>query len=170
MTTSKIDNSQRTAAKVAGWSGLLTFAIVVFGNYVLLNPLVVPGDAAATAVAIGGGGIGMAQRKAVAVAIPVFSTIAPTLSTAVHAVLPTPRFTSFVARRIPNFLAVTAKHFRKFAEWNIAQKIADIAALLAVLGELAIANLIHGGVIADDCDIGNTKTVRRLHVEGRHAE
>jgi hypothetical protein len=45
-------------------------------------------------VAIGGGGIGMAQRKAVAVAILAFSTIAPTLSTAVHAVLPTPRFTS----------------------------------------------------------------------------
>src|SRR5213080_901122 len=49
MTISKIDNSQRTAAKVAGWSGLLTFAIVVFGNFVLLNPLTVPGDAAATA-------------------------------------------------------------------------------------------------------------------------
>src|SRR5947199_1262437 len=59
MTTSMIDppkdgfavanNSQRTAAKIAGVAGLLTFAIVVFGNYVLLNPLVVPGDAAATA-------------------------------------------------------------------------------------------------------------------------
>jgi hypothetical protein len=49
MTTSKIDNAQRTAAKVAGWSGLLTFAIVVFGNFVLLNPLTVPGNAAATA-------------------------------------------------------------------------------------------------------------------------
>src|SRR5256885_14471844 len=49
MTISTICNSQRTAAKVAGWSGLITFAIVVFGNYVLLNPLVVPGDAAATA-------------------------------------------------------------------------------------------------------------------------
>ena len=49
MTLTAIDNSQRTAAKVAGWSGLLTFAIVVFGNYVLLNPLVIPGDAAATA-------------------------------------------------------------------------------------------------------------------------
>ncbi len=44
-----IDNSQRTAAKIAGWSGLLTFAIVVIGNYMLLNPLVVPGDAVATA-------------------------------------------------------------------------------------------------------------------------
>ncbi len=49
MTTLAIDNSQRTAAKVAGWTGLLTFAIVVFGNYVLLNPLTVPGNAAATA-------------------------------------------------------------------------------------------------------------------------
>ena len=44
-----IDNSQRTAAKVAGVTGLLAFVIVVFGNYVLLNPLVVPGDAVATA-------------------------------------------------------------------------------------------------------------------------
>jgi Domain of unknown function (DUF4386) len=49
MTTSKIDNSQRTAAKVAGWNGLITFAIVVFGNYVLLNPLIVPGNVVATA-------------------------------------------------------------------------------------------------------------------------
>ena len=49
MTIGPIDNSQRTAAKVAGWSGLLTFAIVVFGNFVLLNPLTVPGNAAATA-------------------------------------------------------------------------------------------------------------------------
>ena len=44
-----IDDSQRTAAKVAGWSALFTFAIVVFGNYVLLNPLIVSGNAAATA-------------------------------------------------------------------------------------------------------------------------
>ena len=44
-----IDNSQRTAAKVAGFSGLLAVAIVVFGNYVLLSPLIVPGNAAETA-------------------------------------------------------------------------------------------------------------------------
>src|SRR2546430_2079894 len=49
MTVRPMDNSQRTAAKIAGWSGLLTFAIVVFGNYVLLNPLIVSGNAAATA-------------------------------------------------------------------------------------------------------------------------
>ena len=44
-----IDNSQRTAAKIAGVSGLLAVAIVVFGNYVLLSPLIVPRDAAETA-------------------------------------------------------------------------------------------------------------------------
>src|SRR6266404_9467426 len=49
MTTSTIDNSQRTAAKVAGLSCLLTMAIVVFANYGLLNSLIVPGNAAETA-------------------------------------------------------------------------------------------------------------------------
>ena len=49
MTITTINKSQRTAAKVAGWSGLLTMAIVVFGNYALLNPLLVPGNAAETA-------------------------------------------------------------------------------------------------------------------------
>lgn len=44
-----IDNSQRTAAKVAGIVGLLSFALVVFGNYVLLGPLIVPRNAADTA-------------------------------------------------------------------------------------------------------------------------
>jgi hypothetical protein len=47
--TDTITQSQRTAAKVAGWSFLFTMAIVVFSNYGLLNPLVVRGDAAATA-------------------------------------------------------------------------------------------------------------------------
>ena len=45
----RIDNSQRTAAKIAGVSGLLAVVIVVFGNYALLGPLVVPGNAAETA-------------------------------------------------------------------------------------------------------------------------
>jgi len=49
MTTSIIENSQRTAAKVAGWSFLFTMIIVVFANYGLLNPLVVRGDVGATA-------------------------------------------------------------------------------------------------------------------------
>src|SRR5438128_10368587 len=49
MTTDKIDNSQRAAAKVVGVAGLLAFALVVFGNYVLLGPLVVPRNAVDTA-------------------------------------------------------------------------------------------------------------------------
>ena len=44
-----IDDSQRTAARIAGIAGLLTFFLVVFGNYVLLNPLLVPRNAADTA-------------------------------------------------------------------------------------------------------------------------
>src|SRR5438132_483163 len=44
-----IENSQRTAAKIAGFTGLFAFAIVVFANYALLNPLIVPGNAAKTA-------------------------------------------------------------------------------------------------------------------------
>ena len=44
-----IDNSQRVAAKVAGVTGVLAVAIVVFGNYVLLSPLIVPRDSAETA-------------------------------------------------------------------------------------------------------------------------
>src|SRR5947208_2160974 len=49
MTTNTIDHSQRTAAKVAGIAGVLAFALVVFGNYVLLGPLIVPRNAADTA-------------------------------------------------------------------------------------------------------------------------
>src|SRR5438067_1973599 len=49
MTTDKVDNAQRTAAKVAGVAGLLGFVLVVFGNYVLLEPLVIPRNAADTA-------------------------------------------------------------------------------------------------------------------------
>src|ERR1700736_3348573 len=49
MIISTIDNSQRTAAKVAGIAGLLAFGLVVFGNYVLLDPLIVPRNAVDTA-------------------------------------------------------------------------------------------------------------------------
>ena len=46
---STIDESQRTAAKIAGFACLFGMAIVVFANYWLLNPLIVPGNAAETA-------------------------------------------------------------------------------------------------------------------------
>ena len=44
-----IDDSQRKAARIAGVTGVLAVVIVVFGNYVLLSPLIVPRDAAETA-------------------------------------------------------------------------------------------------------------------------
>ena len=44
-----IENSQRAAAKVAGFSGLFSVAMVIFANYTLLNPLIVTGNAAQTA-------------------------------------------------------------------------------------------------------------------------
>jgi hypothetical protein len=44
-----IDKPQRTAARVAGIAGLLAFFLVVFGNYVLLNPLIIPRNASDTA-------------------------------------------------------------------------------------------------------------------------
>jgi hypothetical protein len=49
MTTNAIDSSQRTAAKVAGIAGLLSFFLVVFGNYALVGPLVIPHNAIDTA-------------------------------------------------------------------------------------------------------------------------
>jgi Domain of unknown function (DUF4386) len=49
MTIDQIETSQRTAAKVAGIAGLVAVALVVFGNYVLLEPLLVPRNAADTA-------------------------------------------------------------------------------------------------------------------------
>ena len=49
MTTSTIDNSQRTAAKVAGFACLFGIAIVIYSNYGIYEHLIVPGNVAETA-------------------------------------------------------------------------------------------------------------------------
>jgi hypothetical protein len=49
MTISTIDESQRKAARVAGFTCLFTMAIVVFANFGIYERLMVAGDAAATA-------------------------------------------------------------------------------------------------------------------------
>lgn len=49
MTIRPIDESQRTAARVAGFTGLLMMAVVVFANFGIHERLMVAGDAAATA-------------------------------------------------------------------------------------------------------------------------
>src|SRR5205814_9286263 len=45
----RTDDSQWIAAKIAAVSGLFAVVTVVVGNYALLGPLVVPGNAAETA-------------------------------------------------------------------------------------------------------------------------
>jgi len=52
MTIANIDASQRTAAKVAGFSYLFTFAIVVFANFGIYDKLVVADSVAETATNI----------------------------------------------------------------------------------------------------------------------
>ena len=49
MTTSTINKSQRKAAKVAGFAFLITFAIVAFVNFGIVDPLVVENNATETA-------------------------------------------------------------------------------------------------------------------------
>src|SRR5438034_6032167 len=49
MTISTIDDSQRTAARVAGFTCLFTMAIVVFANFRIHERLIVAGNAAETA-------------------------------------------------------------------------------------------------------------------------
>jgi hypothetical protein len=49
MTFSTIDDSQRTAARVAGFTCLFAMAIVVLANYGIFTRLVVPGNTAETA-------------------------------------------------------------------------------------------------------------------------
>ena len=49
MTISTIDNSQRTAATVAGFACLFAMALVVFANYGIYARLIVPGNVAETA-------------------------------------------------------------------------------------------------------------------------
>lgn len=49
MTISTIDDSQRTAARVAGFAYLLTLALVVFAQFGIHDRLMVEGNAAETA-------------------------------------------------------------------------------------------------------------------------
>ena len=69
----RIDNSQRIAARIAGVSGLLAVMIVVVGNYALLGPLVVPGNAVETARNI------LAHQTQVRVALTCFLTYGVTV-------------------------------------------------------------------------------------------
>lgn len=47
--TNRLEQSQRKAARVAGFMSLFTMAVVVFAHYVIYAPLMVPGNVAETA-------------------------------------------------------------------------------------------------------------------------
>lgn len=49
MPVGTIDKDQRTAARVVGWSYLLSLVIVVYDNFAIFERLIVPGNVAATA-------------------------------------------------------------------------------------------------------------------------
>src|ERR687891_858634 len=72
--------------------------------------------------------------------------------------------------RLGDLLAVAAQHLGELAEGHVAQLVADVAALLAVFGELAVADLVHRRVVADHGDVWRPEPVGRLHVERGHAE
>ena len=84
MTISTIDQSQRTAAKVAGFTGLFAMAIVVFANYALLNPLIVPGNAVETARNLVAH---ETQVRAIATCFPTYSASVIVLLAALYVIL-----------------------------------------------------------------------------------
>jgi hypothetical protein len=94
-----IDNSQRLAAKIAGVSGLFAFVIVVVGNYALLGPLIVAGNAAETARNI------MAHQTQVRLALTcflIYSASVVVLLTALYVIL----------ERVDRILALMGALFR----------------------------------------------------------
>jgi hypothetical protein len=94
-----IENSQRTAAKIAGVSGLLAVVIVVFGNYALLGPFVVPGDAVNTARNI------MAHQTQVRLALTCFLVYGATVVVLLSALY-------VVLKSVNSLLAILAALFR----------------------------------------------------------
>jgi hypothetical protein len=122
-----IDNTRRIAARVAGISGLLSFAIVVFGNYVLLSPLIVAGNAAETARNI------VAHQTQLRVAIICFLSYSLTVVVLLTALY-------FILKSVNPLLALLGALFRfLFAMlWLVAP-----LNLLSVLRVLGNADYLH---------------------------
>src|SRR5215470_2148358 len=54
--------------------------------------------------------------------------------------------------RIAHLFAVAPEHLGELRERHVAELVADVAALGAVLGDLAVADLVHRRVVADDAE------------------
>src|SRR3954464_5417275 len=72
--------------------------------------------------------------------------------------------------RLGDLLAVAAEHLGELAVADIRELVADVAAIRAVLLDLAVANLVHVRVVADDPDERQVEPDRRVEVEPGEAE
>src|SRR4051794_28893397 len=72
--------------------------------------------------------------------------------------------------RLGDLLAVAAEHLGELAVADVRQLVADVAPLLAVLLDLAVADLVHVRVVADDPDERQVEADRRVEVEAGEAE
>ena len=66
--------------------------------------------------------------------------------------------------------APAAEAFGKLFKIDIAQLIADAAALWTVLADLAAADLVHRRVVADHRHVGQLEALRGFHIPRGHAE
>src|SRR3954451_5897860 len=72
--------------------------------------------------------------------------------------------------RLGYLLAVAAEHLGELAVADVRQLVADVAAGLAVLLDLAVADLVHVRVVADDADERQVEAHGRVEVEAGEAE
>src|SRR4051795_4305823 len=72
--------------------------------------------------------------------------------------------------RLGDLLAVAAEHLRELAVAHVRQLVADIAPIRAVLLDLAVADLVHVRVVADDADERQVEAHRGVEVEAGEAE
>ena len=142
MATSSIDDSQRTAAKIAGFSYLLTIAIVVFANYALLNPLIVPGNAAETARNIV---THETQFRIVAVCFLIYSAGVVVLLTALYLIL----------RPVNRGLALVAALFRL---------VFALLWLLTTLNLLSALRLLGSASYLQVFEANRLQALARLHI------
>src|SRR5262245_60795419 len=66
---------------------------------------------------------------------------------------------------VTDLLAVTTQHLRELAVPDVAERVADPAAVRAVLLDLAVPDLVHRRVVADDADERQVEAHQRLEVE-----
>src|SRR5665213_540601 len=71
---------------------------------------------------------------------------------------------------IAHLLSMSAEHLGELVVGHVAQRVADPAASLPVLLDLAVANLVHRGVVANDADKRQVEAHHRLEVPAREAE